>query len=135
MKYIITLLLLVFSASVLDARSVKLIFMTNLDEEVFTIQIIDSKTKDKKTHKILIDNEFISVSKNKVVMQKIADYLDGVMGDQMYYPWNKKEVFYISDIIYIIEGYFIWGNYQVSRYTTAERGGLTIRTFYFYKPD
>ena len=135
MKYIITLLFLVFSASVLNARSVKVSFLINFQTQLVSIITIDSKTKDQKVIKILLDSVSISVSKNKEALLKISKYLDEVQGGNVNYSWYKKDVIQIVNIIRYYESAFVWSNYQVSRHTDEEMENGFIHTYYFYKQD
>ena len=149
MKYITTFLLIVFSASVLNARSIKITIVDrslpskdNAGEikyhekhNLLDIEVIDSKTKDKKTIELLVDSMLINVSKNKDALQKISSFLNEIQGGKNIYPWDKKDKVIIFDIINVYENSFIYGNYQVSKEPDERIMGENYYIFYFYKQD
>ena len=134
MKYIITLLLLVFSASVLDARSVRVRFLYQTDENLLTIQTTDSKNQDMYSIQILLDGTKVSTSKNKNALQKIENFLNEVRGTRNIYTWKDKDVFNCYTIANYYETIFVWSDYQVSKLEETKTPFFT-NTFYFYKQD
>ena len=135
MKYIITLLLIVFSASVLNARSIKVYFNLNTAEDIMTFSITDSKTQDRKTHTILCDRTYLSVSKNKDTLKKLGDLLDDVSGRKMVHAWDKKDVIGVMELITHVEFEFITSDFQVTRADDDIVEKQYLYTFYFYKRD
>ncbi len=135
MKNIITLLLILFSASVLNARSVKVFFNFKPAEEIMTISITDSKTQDRKTHTILCDKYYVSASKNKDTLKKLGDLLNDVAGKKMVHPWDEKDVIGVTEVMTHVEFEFITSDFQV----TIAKDDIVEKqlhyTYYFYKRD
>ena len=135
MKYIITHLLIIFSASVLNARSVKLTYFYDKDTDTLTIAKVDSKSKDQKGFIILCDNLYLSVSKNKDTLKKLGDFLTDAVGTKYFYEWEQKDVINIMNIMQGIERSLIWADYQVSRHPNERIENQLVYYYYFYKQD
>ena len=135
MKHIITLLLVLFSASVLNARSVKIVFFLETNKNLLIIQTTDSKTQVMTNRQILLDGLNVSVSKNKDALQKIEDYLNEVRGATNTYTWKGKDAFNVFAIAHTYETIFVWSNYQVSRHNQNYDVNMPQDIYYFYKQD
>jgi hypothetical protein len=135
MKKIISLLLLVFSASVSDARSIKLAYKHEKEKNLLTLSLTDSKYKNNKHHKILTDGNQVSVSKNKDVLNLLSAILDEIGGKKYLHLWDSTNVLSIYELMAEIEIHMIWEDYQVGRLDDVVVPNISIFTYYFYKQE